>query len=320
MTKIGILLCCLIFVTGCQVTSGQLRSKAVACEYIDSINDFRGSKPQWNVFGDVTAIKYCRAPRQTQHRFTLKSGYGSSQISNSDVVVFHEITERVFREMMSNNSEFRSLAQSIQVKEISNDGRPTIYALKRGYKYPIAYFVMNDGFPASVSIAWSQVHVGQVKAPSQMSLSEFEAWFLENIRSFKYTGGDYASAFTNEAKKARTQATGQSGPAGSKDLSVFGRWQGISDNFTGHMTSSTATRTGSIVLSLPDQKDRCFGTWKTTSGDFSTQQKPKGIWSVDCESKLKASGEFSAQEPWHGLGEGQDSKARSITFSYKPAS
>lgn len=320
MTKIGSILCCLIFVTGCQMSSGQLRSKAVTCEYINSISDFRGSRPQWDLFGDVTAIKYCRALNQTQHTFELANGIASSQISNSDTVAFHEISERSFRELISGNNRFRHVAQSIQVKTVSNDRRRNLYAILPDSKNSIIYFAMNDGYPAAEPLFWSQFHSGIIKPPFPMSAAKFEAWFLKTIRRFKYTGGDYASAFTDKAKRARAQATSPSGPAGSRDLTVFGRWQDVSDSFTGSMTSSTATRRGSIVLSLPDQNDRCFGTWVTTSGDFDTPQKPKGTWSVDCNSKISASGEFSAEKPWHGVGLGLDSRGRNITFSYKPES
>lgn len=318
MKKIFLLISAVLILAGCQVTSGQLRSKAVTCNDIDSEADFRGSKPRWNVFGDVTRVRYCQAPRQTQHKFTMLTGSGSSQIANSDVVVFHEITERVFREMMSTHSEFRSLAQSIEVKEISNDGRPTVYALKRNFKYPIAYFVMNDGFPAATVNAWSQVHVGRIKSPSQMSLPDFEAWFLKRLRTFKYTGGDYASAFTEKAKKARSSNTDGKWASKSADLSVKGHWAGIPGNFRGNMTATPGTERGAIVLTLRDPKDRCFGTWTITEGAFNASAPPKGIWSVECESKLSASGNFIAEKQWHGVGIGQDSKGRNITFSYKP--
>lgn len=320
MMKFGLLLCCIIAITGCQVTSGQLRSKVVTCNDIESEADFRGSKPRWNVFGDVTRIRYCRAPRQTQHKFTMANGTGSSQISNSDVVVFHEITERVFREMLSSNSEFQFVAQTIGVKQISNDGRPTIYAIRGRYKRPMVYFVMNDGFPAAVMSAWSQVHVGSIKSPIPMSAEDFEAWFLRIMRTFKYTGGDYASAFTPEAKNARPYNPGGQWASKSHDMSVKGDWEGVSNNLLGNMTTTPGTETGAVVLSLADQKDRCFGTWTITEGAFNSPTPPKGIWSVDCESKVSASGSFVAEKEWHGEGKGRDSKGRNITFSYKPKS
>lgn len=326
MIKFGLLLCCMIAITGCQITSGQLRSKAVPCIDVESAADFRGSKPQWNVFSDVTGIQYCKASRQTQHKFTLESGFGSSQISNSDVVVFNEITERVFRELLFLNKEFQPIAYSTEVKYLSNNGRPTFYALKPRYKRPAVYFVMNDGYPASVSLAWSQIHIGMIKSPIPMSLEDFEAWFLKTIRTFKYTGGDYSSAFialakkSNASKSTNIQTQGKSGPADAMEMTIVGRWEGVSDTFKGYMTATAGTKTGSIVISLPDQKDRCFGIWSVTSGEWKTDQQPKGVWSVECESKQSATGEFVAEKSWHGLGEGRDSKDRTITFYYKPKS
>ena len=185
-----------VFLVGCQVTSGQIRSVKVTCLDIENITDFRGSKPQWNLFGDIKTIQYCRAPNQTQHLFKFSNGFASSQISNSDVVVFKEISERVFRELISTDSDFRPLAYSTDVKQLANDGRPTIYALKSGYKRPSVYFVMNDGYPAAdAAFAWSQVHIGKITSPTPMSVSDFESWFIKKVRQMRNTGGNYTSAF-----------------------------------------------------------------------------------------------------------------------------
>lgn len=321
--KIGLALVGGLVLSGCQVTSGQLRSKAVPCFNVDTDSDFRGSKPQWNTFGKVTGIEYCRASGQRQHKFALENGRASSQIASSDTVAFHEISERVFRELLFNSKEARSQADSIKVKQLDNDGRPTFYTLLGGPKDASVFFVMNDGYPGEEPLYWSQIHMGLVRSPTGMSAEVFETQFIRKIRGFKNTGGNYSYAYTErpETSTASTntsvQSQGWSSHSGALNMSVFGRWAGVSDNFKGYMTASTRTQKGSIVISLPDQNDRCFGIWSVTGGKFGTDLPPKGVWSIDCESKKSASGEFISEKLGHGLGEGRDSDDHSITFYYK---
>ena len=242
-------------IAGCQVTSGHISSQAPKCVELADISDFRGSKPNWDIFAPVVKIQKCRETGAAQYRFEFLHGLAVSQKSHSDERSFYEINERSFRELLKTSKEFHNVADTIEIKTLSNNGRPTLYAIKSGYMRPYAFVVINEGYPGAVGRSWSQSHIAYFRASKKTSVADYEEEIVSKLRLFKPEGGDYGSAFDNKILKEKTnEQSSQFIKANTKSIEdkskpnesaakttdtrsskFIGSWGGVVDDFVGDL-------------------------------------------------------------------------------------
>jgi len=114
-----------------------------------------------------------------------------------------------------------------------------------------------------------------------------------------------------EAGKGSARAP-RSGPTMTFGMAV--EWDGHDGLILGTMQAPEYGLAGSMVFVLNSIDERC-------SGEFRFTKSPRGVWSVECESGLAASGSFSRYSVDHVItGNGEDSTGAEIEFVAWPPS
>lgn len=101
-----------------------------------------------------------------------------------------------------------------------------------------------------------------------------------------------------------------------------GIWEGLSDKFrqkdmTGTFISKKGASNGKLTLSMKNSSLSCTGKWVRAKGEFNTNVKPQGSWSVICTNQLAASGTYFLNYPDDGKIEGVDNLGRAIKLYFE---
>jgi TPR repeat protein len=98
--------------------------------------------------------------------------------------------------------------------------------------------------------------------------------------------------------------------------SLYGKWEGMSDNVSGDFTTDRNKGRGKLQLNLGKSNPPCLGQWMFAKGKYGTDSPPQGTWSVACSDGLTATGTYTSHKQGQGLIEGEDSQKRKINMYF----
>ncbi|MDB9703741.1 hypothetical protein OAA86_06570 [Rhodospirillales bacterium] len=326
----------LVMLTGCQMSSGHIKTRPDKCSTMQSYSDYRGDKPTWNEFVTINSIEKCDAGTSTSYKFNLPNGTITTQQSSGDVMGFYELSERSFREMIATSRHFRSIADQVSVKMIDINNKVLYYSATLVRNKPVILFAMNDGYSLpSFPPLWSMSHNGIISGDQKKSSAEFENWFLNRMHMLRNRGGNYSAAFSGnhsieplQKKSVKTKPSVQ--PSGKvaedsyalnpeldyRKARFIGSWTGWAVNFDGEIYLTKTLRTGEFALKSKEWGIKCKGKWQVLTGQFGTDTPPSGTVWAKCSNGHKIKGQFSSLKPGTGLFEGQDTDGRDVRISY----
>lgn len=98
--------------------------------------------------------------------------------------------------------------------------------------------------------------------------------------------------------------------------SLYGTWEGVSENVKGTFSSDQTTVKGKLQIRLNQKDQPCIGQWMWGKGEYNTPNPPQGTWSIACGNGKAASGTYKSFKIGEGIIEGLDNSGKKINMYF----
>jgi hypothetical protein len=102
----------------------------------------------------------------------------------------------------------------------------------------------------------------------------------------------------------------------TKGVPISGRWEGVSNDFVGLLSSNSDKGSGNIEVSAKNGQIECKGGWRHQAGKYGTSVKPRGVWNIACNDGRSANGSYESSSPGNGSVIGQDVHGNTVKMIF----